>query len=698
MTALLGVSRTADEVFLLVFGGIAVIVVTARVVGQLFGRLGLPTVVGEVVGGVLLGPSVLGLLPGDPSALLFPPDIQPYLRIIASFGLVIYMFIVGLELDPRTVGAERRAAVTISLTSVATPFVLGALTGLLIYSAHDVATTEIDGVPVPVDVDRLAFVLFCGLAICGSAFAILARILHERRLFRTRIGGVLLASTVVDDIVVWMLASVVLAIAAAGGPAEVPLVLGGLLAFVLVLFGVVRPLLRRLMAPSARDEHGLSADVFAAILVGLLAAALFTTWLGISPILGAFFFGAAVPREGTHRLFAQMNERLESVSVLVLLPVFFAVTGLGVDLSAIGLDGLGLLVVFVVVATAGKMLGAAVGASFNGIRGRRAFGVGVLMNTRGLSELAILSIGLSLGILDTTMFTVLVCTAIVTTLVSGPLLGIVYPQRMIDADIAAAERSRIAGSAAYQVLVVVDDPGSADAAIDVAIAVARSEPDASIAIGRVALAGPTTELGTGFMGDLTRATAALAEVRELSTRVTDAGVDAVPHSQITDDVGREVIAMVDRLHPHLVVLPPATHGAHPTLADELAEHHHVDVATVHGESHPFATVRTVNGGSERHRIAVAEVAVRAAVGTALPIDTDQRVVQDLAAMLDVPLADHSRPGGELVVMATDAFGADAIREPGGDTVTLVRVRAHASTAGPRRIEPIAERLRRRTGT
>ena len=168
-TALLGVERTSDETFLLVFGGIAVILVTARLVGAVFVRLGQPAVVGEVVGGVLLGPSVLGLFPGDPSALLFPPDIQPYLRIIAAFGLVVYMFIVGLELDPRTVRAERRAAVSISLASITVPFVLGVLAGLLVHPSHDTAIPT--GRTEPVDVAVLPFVLFCGLAICGSAFA-----------------------------------------------------------------------------------------------------------------------------------------------------------------------------------------------------------------------------------------------------------------------------------------------------------------------------------------------------------------------------------------------------------------------------------------------------------------------------------------------------------------------------------------------
>lgn len=687
------VTRTADEVFLLVFGGIAVIVVTARVVGRLFSRIGLPAVVGEVVGGVFLGPSVLGLLPGDPSALLFPPDIQPFLRIIASFGLVIYMFIVGLELDPRTVQAERRAAISISLSSIVLPFALGALAGLVVYSSHDTATREVGGVPIAVDVDQLAFVLFCGLAICGSAFAILARILDERRLFRTRIGGVLLASTVVDDIVVWMLASVVLAIAAAGGLAEVPLVLGGLIVFVVALFALVRPALRRLMSERFRRDGGLSSDVFAIILVGLLLSALYTTWLGISPILGAFFFGAAVPRDGTTTLFAQMNERLESVSVLVLLPVFFAVTGLGVDLSSIGLDGLRLLVLFVVLATIGKMLGAAFGASLNGIRGRRAFGVGVLMNTRGLSELALISIGRALGVLDTTMFTVLVCTAIVTTLISGPLLGLVYPQRFIDDDIASAERVRLAETSVYRVLVVIDDDTLVDAMVEVAISLGRSEADAEVVLGRIASSGPTTELGSGLMGDLARATVTLDEVRQLSQRVAAADVVAVPQSRITDDLEGEVMAQIDMVRPHLVLLDIGTARAHPGLLDRIDRIGCVDAAVVEGPVPGPGVVTTSGSPREPHRTLAADVALRLALGRRAALATADRAIAEAATTL-------RGPGGSESTGTSDATAIDVrwTDEGGGasqtdDGRTIVSVRAHESATARRRLDDVVSRLR-----
>ena len=521
---ILAITRSADDVLVLVLAGITVIVATARIVGWLFNRLGQPAVVGEVVGGLLLGPSLLGLLPGDPSAQLFPPDIQPYLQLIATLGLIIFMFVIGLELDPRVVAGERRAAISVSLAGVTAPFILGALVALAIYPSHDVAIPL--GSTDSVTVDRLAFALFCGLAIAGSAFAILARILDERNLFQTRIGSVLVAATVVDDVTIWMLASVVLTIAAAGSMLAVPLTLGGLAAFIAALFLLVRPILAKVIGRHDR----LTADTFAILLIGLFAAALFTSWLGISPILGAFFFGAAVPRQTTGSVFAEINVRLESLSVLVLLPVFFAVTGLGVDLSTIGLDGLGLLVLFVVVATAGKLIGATVGCRLNGIGGRRAAAVGVLMNTRGLSELALITIGRTLGVFDTTMFTVLVCTAITTTLISGPLLRFVYPQAMIDADIEASERSRLAAASAYRVLLLVDDVDASNPAVDVAVGLARSEADAEVVLSRISVSSMRSELGAGFMGDLGAVADSLEQVRSLAAELRSSGVDVAPQA------------------------------------------------------------------------------------------------------------------------------------------------------------------------
>lgn len=685
---MLALERTPEDVVLLVFGGIAAIIVTARLLGRLFARLGQPAVVGEVVGGLVLGPSLLGLLPGDPSALLFPADIQPYLRVIAQFGLVIYLFIVGMELDVRALAGNRRAAISISLSSIGVPFVLGAVAGLVLHGSHDVAH-RLEGSEVrAVDVDLLPFALFCGLAISGSAFAILARILDERGLFRTRIGAVIMGCAVVDDVAVWALAAVVLAIAASSGLADVPLTLGGLALVVVVLFVVVRPLLARFVTPRVQRAGGLTPDVFAVVLVGLLLAAAATTWLGISPILGAFLFGAALPRQGTSQLFREANEKLESISVLVLLPVFFVVTGLAVDVTTLGWDGLATLVLFVVIATGGKLAGAAAAASWNGLRGRRALAIGTLMNTRGLTELALLSLGRELGVLDTTMFTVLVCTAVVTTLASGPMLRVVYPDALIQRDIDDAERLRLAETDAYRVLLLVDEPDTAGPEVDLAVALARSEAGSEVVLSRIGHRVARTELGSGLAADLAGMARAMEQLQALCDRVTTWGVRAVPQSQFSDDIGRELLAQVERLRPNLVLLPAVRPGA-AALAGRVVAEARVPVALVRPVEGPAPTAVVVGAGAEPHQGLAADVGLRLALAWGVPIvaDANRRVRALAPAMAEL---------GATVL--ADGAGADAgdhrvAVSAGLDDGSVVAVLAPEGSGGGVPFERLRDRLR-----
>jgi Kef-type K+ transport system membrane component KefB len=684
----------ADELFIFVFAGIAIILVTARALGWLFVRVGQPAVVGEVVGGIVLGPSLLGLLPGQLDQELFPEEARPFLRIVAQLGLVIYMFIVGLELDTRVLAKNRAAAVSISLSSIGLAFVLGIAAGFALYGSHDTAT-NVAGDVVPVD--RLSFALFCGLSISGSAFAILARILDERRLFRTRMGPVLMGCAVVDDIAVWAVAAVVLAVSASravdtgadGGNADIIVTLGGLVLFVVVLFFVLRPLYARLIARWRDEDRGLSPDLLAAILVGLLASACVTTWLGISPILGSFLFGAALPRQSTEVIFQQATERLESLSVLVLLPVFFVVTGLGVDLSKLGWEGLATLVLFVVIATGGKMAGAAAAARVQGFRGRRAFAVGCLMNTRGLTELAILSLGRASGVLDTTMFTVLVTTAITTTMVSGPLLRLIYPTALIQQDIDDEDRARLAATDAYRVLLLVDDPDTAGPAVDLAAALAASEPGGELVLSRIAERHDGGELGSGFMGNLAELTGGLDRLRELSRLAEARGVRAVPLSQFSDDVAQDLLAQVGRARPNIVVLVDRG-DATTSLAERVVAEARVDAAVVAQGATTGGVV--LAAGNEPHQTLAAELALRLArgLGVVMHLD-DNRRVQALRATLvalGALVADDPAPADATVVVPAGSGGVDIA---GGNASGIV---AHATipTTGRRTLDPLAARL------
>lgn len=680
---------SADDLFIYVFAGIAVILVTARLLGWLFTRIGQPAVVGEVIGGIVLGPSLLGLLPGQLDEELFPGEVRPYLRIVAQLGLVIYMFIVGLELDTRVLAKNRSAAASISLSSIALTFVLGASAGFLLHGAHDTATLLDGTTETVVDVDRLSFTLFCGLSISGSAFAILARILDERRLFRTRMGPVLMGCAVVDDIAVWMVAAIVLAVSASraadigdsgGGNADIAVTLGGLAIFVVVLFFVLRPLYARLIARWREEDRGLSPDLLAAILVGLLASACITTWLGISPILGSFLFGAALPRQATEGIFQQATEKLESLSVLVLLPVFFVVTGLGVDLTKLGWEGLVTLLLFVAIATGGKLAGAAGAARFQGFTGRRALAVGCLMNTRGLTELAILSLGRASGVLDITMFTVLVTTAVTTTMISGPLLGFIYPTALIQQDIDDEERSRLAATDAYRVLLHVEDPETAAPVVDLAAALAASEPGGELVLSRITERSTGSELGSGFVGSLAELTGALDALRELSRVAEARGVKVVPVSQFTDDVARDLLAQVARARPNVVLL--VHHGdAADALATRLVTEARVDVAVVGATVSAAAGSLSLGVGAQPDQTLAAELAARLCRGLGVPLHlADPKRLASIGstvAALGIDLADE--PSGALSVA------------PGGTAADVV---CHATVAatGRRTLEAFVTRL------
>ncbi|MCR8896856.1 cation:proton antiporter [Gordonia sp. GONU] len=429
---------------------VAVIIAVARVGGMIARAVRQPAVVGEIAAGIALGPSLLGLLPGDPDEWLFPEEVRPLLGGLAQIGLVLFMFIVGLELDMRLTRGRERAAASISACSIVLPFGLGAALGLMLYPSHD----TVGGV----EIERLGMVLFMGVAMSITAFPVLARILADRGMMRTVPGVFSLAAAAVDDILAWTLLAFIIAIIEGGDPLEVAKIVGMTLVYAAVMFGIVRPLLAKLV--EWRDSAGrLSPDILAVILIGVFLSSAVTDVIGIHQIFGAFMFGAVMPKVGAEQLHREILERLEQVSVLLLLPMFFVVTGLSVDLAGIGLSGLWQLGLVLVVAIAGKFLGAYAGARASAIPTRQSAAIAVLMNTRGLTELVILSAGRDLGVLSDDLFAMLVVMALVTTVLTEPLLRLVYPDVVVANDIAAAERRALAAATAPRVLVVLRDPG-----------------------------------------------------------------------------------------------------------------------------------------------------------------------------------------------------------------------------------------------
>jgi Kef-type K+ transport system membrane component KefB len=381
--------------------GMAVVVMVARLAGALFRRIRQPPVIGEVIAGIALGPSLLGPY----STMLFPLQARPLLKILATLGLVTFMFFVGLEMDVRHLGGGgRRVSSGVAVAGTIVPFGLGMLLGLALYPIHRHA-------------GLLPFCLFMGAAMSITAFPVLARILIERKLDDTPLGVVTMAAAAGDDVLTWATLALVVAIISSSGAWQLPYICALAIIFGAVMVKVVRPRLERF------GDRSLDATSMSVIVAGVLVCSFITSAIGIHEIFGAFLLGAVFPRG---RLAEEVRTQLDSVA-LILLPIFFVATGLGVDIGRIGLPGLWQLGLILLVACVGKLAGASLGARSQRLALRESVALGVLMNTRGLTELVVLGIGRDLGILDQQLFTLLVLMAVITTVATGPLLSVVRP-------------------------------------------------------------------------------------------------------------------------------------------------------------------------------------------------------------------------------------------------------------------------------
>lgn len=525
-------ARPIAEVIAYVFVDLAVIIVLARLMGRLAVKLGQPAVVGEIIAGILLGPTLLGALPGDLDTLLFPTDIKPYLNVLAQLGLVLFMFLVGLEVDLSFIKGRERVAASVSIASILLPFSLGVLLAVYLHERHDVVNGD--------EVSFLGFALFLGVAMSITAFPVLARILTERGMHRVPTGALSLACAAVDDVLAWSLLAVVVAIVAATSFTGVVQILAFSVVFALVMFLVVKPLLRVLVTYHERFGR-LTPDMLALVLVGILLSAWVAEEIGIHFIFGAFLFGVVMPRQRAAKLTHEVTERLEQVSVLLLLPVFFVITGSNVDIGAITATGFWELFLILLVAISGKFIGAFAAARVQRVPRRQATALAALMNTRGLTELVILNAGLQLGVLDGTMFTLMVIMAVVTTVMASPLLNVIYPKRILDRDIAAAERAAMGLTDAYTVQVVIDDPQKDAGLVDLACDLVGREAPAQVVLTRVVKrTQPKPEVASGLGADLLLMATASEELRQLARLVEGRGLRASVASRFSDDPWSEV--------------------------------------------------------------------------------------------------------------------------------------------------------------
>jgi K+:H+ antiporter len=401
----------ASDVFWHLIIALTVVVTAGRVLGRLFSVIHQPPVIGEVIAGILLGPSLLGYISPEAYAYVLPSTVVPYLGMIAQLGVILYMFLIGLELNPDHLRGQVHATVATSHASIVLPFTLGSVLSLYLYPLFSTS-----------DVPFTNFALFMGVAMSITAFPVLARILADRNMVQTKLGAVALTCAAVDDVTAWCLLAFVVGVvqARAEGALLVALLTLGFIGF---MFVVVRPVASRMARVWDRNP---TQGGIAIVFVGVLLSALTTEAIGVHAVFGAFLLGAVIPHDST--LARALKDSLEHVVTILLLPAFFALTGMRTQIGLLStwyqwaICGL-----IIMVAVAGKFGGTVVAARATGLSWRNAAGLGVLMNTRGLMELIVLNIGLDLGVISPTLFTMMVLMALVTTLATTPVLQLLVP-------------------------------------------------------------------------------------------------------------------------------------------------------------------------------------------------------------------------------------------------------------------------------
>ena len=388
-----------------------VIILATRAVGSLFARFGQPPVIGEITAGILLGPSLFGWLWPGASDFIFPKESLGLLQLISQIGVCVFMFVVGLELDPAHLRQKARAAVVISNVGIIVPFLLGVSVSLLLHPAFAAPGTT-----------YTTFALFMGTAMSITAFPVLVRILKDRGMVKTPLGSLAIACAAVDDASAWAMLAVIVAIARATGLATTVFNLGLIVVFVAVMLFFVRPRLPRwLGVDGAGTPPG--RGVMATALMFMTVSALLTEVMGIHALFGAFLAGVVMPQSKGFR--EGLTLQLENFSSVFLLPLFFAFSGLRTHLGLLN-DSTSWLVCAGIIAIAmmGKLGGSMLAARFMGMSWNQSFMLGALMNTRGLVELIALNIGYDLGILPPRIFTMMVLMALATTFMTGPLLNL----------------------------------------------------------------------------------------------------------------------------------------------------------------------------------------------------------------------------------------------------------------------------------
>ncbi|MEJ6481654.1 cation:proton antiporter [Nostoc punctiforme UO1] len=458
------------HIVILVLVEVLIIIGLSRLVGLAFRSIKQPLVIGEIVAGIMLGPSLFGLVAPHLAVTLFPPETIPFLNVLSQVGLIFFMFLIGLELNPKYLSGQLEVAVLTSHVSILVPFSLGTLLAAILYPLVSNAS-----------VSFTAFALFLGAAMSITAFPVLARIITENNLQGTRLGTLALTCAAVDDVTAWCLLAVAIAVARTGDFAgAIPTIIASIV-YIGLMLTAGRWFLQRLAKHYLRAGR-LSQLLLAGIYMAVVASALITELIGIHLIFGAFLLGAAMPKN--EDLVRELAVKTEDFVLIFLLPIFFAYSGLKTQIGLLNRPELWLLCALVLgVAIAGKYVGTYVAARVSGISKREASALGWLMNTRGLTELIVLNIGLELGVISPLIFTMLVIMALVTTFMTSPLLEWTYPKKLIRLDVVEPELEAetgidtSAGDETYphpfRILVPVANPSTQKGLVQLAVALAQ---------------------------------------------------------------------------------------------------------------------------------------------------------------------------------------------------------------------------------
>lgn len=391
---------------------LVVIIVTCQVCGYLFRKMGQPGVMGEILAGIVLGPSVLGAFFPEVTGFLFPPSSLGNLQMLSQIGLVLFMFVIGMELDLNLIKSKAKAAVYISNASIVVPYLMGVALAYFLYRKY-----------APPHIPFYAFALFMGIAMSITAFPVLARVIKEKGLTGTKLGTIAITSAAAGDVTGWCILAIVIAIVKAGSMMSSLYTIGGAVVYVLIMFFPVRFLLRNLALKTQGDKT-ISIGVLALVFFTMLVSAYCSEIIGIHALFGAFVAGVVMPEEWSFR--KNIIDKIEDVALVLLLPLFFVFTGLRTQIGLLNEGSLWTVcLIIILLAIAGKFGGSALAARIKGESWHDSLCIGALMNTRGLMELIILNIGYDLGILTGEVFTMLVIMAIVTTFMTSPSLDMI---------------------------------------------------------------------------------------------------------------------------------------------------------------------------------------------------------------------------------------------------------------------------------